>query len=162
MDKLYNDYFVEAWIDDDNKIYENQGDKDTVELLTKGRINKKKKYSKLSQQIFNDMITLSGFIKKRNGKDKLIGQSNIILNDIDRKKRINLIRGSIIAGNDNQRLNDELSRLTNQQNIVQNKSVDDLYKDLKELTQMLKTSKGDENVHNRVYNISIISDQIDI
>ena len=65
MDKLFNNYYVEAWFNDDI-IYENQGDKDTVELLTKARINKKKKYSKLSQQIVNDMITLSGMIKKRN------------------------------------------------------------------------------------------------
>ena len=41
MDKLYNNYYVEAWYDNDI-IYENQGDKDTVELLTKGRINKKR------------------------------------------------------------------------------------------------------------------------
>ena len=41
MDKLYNNYFVEARLNDDI-LYKNQGDKDTVELLTKGRINKKK------------------------------------------------------------------------------------------------------------------------
>ena len=85
MDKLYNNYYVEAWIDNDI-IYQNQGDKDTIELLSKGRLDKKKRYSELSQQIFNDMITLPGFIKKRNGKSKLIGQSNIILTDNDRKK----------------------------------------------------------------------------
>ena len=99
------------------------------------------------------MITLSGFIKKRNGKKKLIGQSNIILNDDDRKKRINLLRGSIIAGNDNPKLLKELSQLTNQENVIQNKSVDDIYKDLKSLTQLLKTSEGSENVYNHVYNI---------
>ena len=53
MDKLYNNYYLEARLNDDI-IYENQGDKDTIELLTKGRINKKKIYSKLSQDIFND------------------------------------------------------------------------------------------------------------
>ena len=70
MDKLYNNYFVEARLNDDI-IYKKQGDKNTVELLTKGRINKKKKYSKLAQQIFNDMITLSGFIKKKKWKKKV-------------------------------------------------------------------------------------------
>ena len=152
MDKLYNNYYVEAWLNDDI-IYENQGDQDTVELLTKGRINKKKKYGKLSQQIFNDMITLSGMVKKRNGKNKLIGESNIILNDNDKKKRVALIRGSIMVGNDNPKLLKELSVLTNQENVTQNKSVDDLYKDLKSLTLMVKTSEGSENVHNHVYNI---------
>ena len=152
MDKLFNNYYVEAWYDD-RVIYENQGDKDTIELLTKGRINKKKKYSNLSKQIFNDMVTLSGIVKKRNGKNKLLGSSNIILNDNDRKKRISLIRGSIIAGNDNPKLLNELSVLTNQQNIIKDKSVDDVYKKLKTLTSILKTSKSDENVNNQVYNI---------
>ena len=68
MDKLYNNYYVEAWFDN-NIIYQNQGDKDTMQLLTKGRIDKRKKYSKLSQQIFNDMITLSGMVKK--GMEKI-------------------------------------------------------------------------------------------
>ena len=152
MDKLYNNYYVEAWYGD-NVIYENQGDKDTVELLTKGRINKKKKYSNLSKQIFNDMMTLSGMIKKRNGKNKLLGESNIILNENDLKKRIALIRGSIIAGNDNKKLQQELSRLTNQENVTQNKTIDSLFNELKSITPILKTSQGDENVHNQVYNI---------
>ena len=99
------------------------------------------------------MMTLSGMIKKRNGKNKLLGESNIILNDNDRKKRISLIRGSIIAGNDNPKLLKELSVLTNQENIIQDKSVDDVYKKLKTLTSILKTSKSDENVNNQVYNI---------
>ena len=41
MDKLYNNYYVEARLND-QIIYENQGDKDTVLLLTKSRSNKKK------------------------------------------------------------------------------------------------------------------------
>ena len=152
MDKLYNNYYVEAWYGD-NILYENQGDKDTVELLTKSRVNKKKKYSKLSQEIFNDMITLSGMIKQRNGKIKMLGESNIILNENDLRKRIALLRGTIIAGKDNKKLQNELPKLTNQDNVIQNKSVNDLYNNLKTLTPMLKGSKGDENVHNQVYNI---------
>ena len=153
MDKLNNNYYVEAWYDD-HVIYENQGDKDTYDLLTKGRINKKKKYSKLSQQIFHDMIVLSGMIKKRNGKNKLLqGTSNIILNENDRKKRVALIRGSIIAGNDNPKLLKELSVLSNQQNTIKDESVDNIYQKLKTLTPILKTSKSDENVNNQVYNI---------
>ena len=152
MDKLYNNYYVEAKLGDDI-IYKNQGDKDTLELLTKSRINKKKKYSKISQQILNDMIILSGMVKNKNNKSRLLGESNIILNNEDRRKRIDLLRGSIIAGNDKEKMNNELKHLTNQENVIQNKSVDDLYKDLKTLTPMLKTSQGDENVYNYVYNI---------
>ena len=152
MDKLYNNYYVEAWYNNDI-IYENQGDRDTLELLTKSRINKKKKYSKLSQQIFNDMITLSGMVKKRNAKNKLLGSSNIILNEHDRQKRIELLRGSIVAGNDNEKLHNELSKLSNQENVTQNKSVNDLYRTLKTLTPLMKTSKADVNTHNQVYNI---------
>ena len=151
MDKLFNNYYVEAWYDD-HIVYQNQGDKDTVELLTKGRINKKKKYSKISQQIFNDMVTLSGMVK-RNGKNKLLGSSNIILNENDLKKRIALLRGSVIAGNDNKKIQQELASLSSQKDVVQNKSIDNLFTDLKTLTPILKTSQGDENVHNQVYNI---------
>ena len=99
------------------------------------------------------MMTLSGMVKKRNGKSKLMGSSNIILNDEDRRKRINLIHGTIIAGNDNKTLLNELAQLTNQESAVENKSVDNIYKDLKTLTPMLKTSQGNENVYNRVYKI---------
>ena len=152
MDKLFNNYYVEAWYDD-HIVYQNQGDKNTVELLTKGRINKKKKYSKISQQIFNDMVTLSGMVKKRNGKNKLLGSSNIILNENDLKKRIALLRGSVIAGNDNKKIQQELASLSSQKDVVQNKSIDNLFTDLKTLTPILKTSQGDENVHNQVYNI---------
>ena len=152
MDKLFNNFYVEAWYDD-RVVYENQGDKDTVELLTKGRINKKKKYSNLSKQIFNDMMTLSGMIKKRNGKNILLGTSNIILNENDRMKRIGLLRGSIIAGNDNKKIQQELASLSSQENVIQNKNIDTLYNELKTLTPILKTSQGDENVHNQVYNI---------
>ena len=47
----------------------------------------------------------------------------------------------------------ELSELTIQDNVVQNKNVNDLYNNLKTLTPMLKTSHGSADVHNRVYNI---------
>ena len=50
-------------------------------------------------------------------------------------------------------MQNELARLTNQENVTQNKTLDDLYKNLKVLTPMLKTSQADENVHNQIYNI---------
>ena len=99
MEKLLNELVIEATIDADI-IYTNKADLDTIDILTK-RYNPKKKYSKLSVQIFNDLNKLSGMVKKRNGKTKVINGSAIILNEKDRQKRINLLRGLIIAGNDN-------------------------------------------------------------
>ena len=78
------------------------------------------KYSKLSKQSFNDLNLLSVMVKKRNGKRKLIGKS-IILNEKDRQKRINLLRASIIAENNNQTMHRELSELTNQEINTENK-----------------------------------------
>ena len=83
---------------------------------------------------------------------KLINGSAIILNEKDRQKRINLLRGSIVAGNDNKKVHQELAELTNQE-INTNKKPDDLINDLHTLTPILKTSNADENVKNRVYNI---------
>ena len=78
-------------------------------------------------------------VKKRNGKAKLINGSAIILNENDRQKRIAVLRGNIIAGNDNKTMHDELQQLTNQQINISNKTPEDLYNDLRDLTPILKT-----------------------
>ena len=117
MEKLLNEMIIEAAIVGDI-IYTNKGDHDTIDILTK-QCKPTKKYSKLSIQIFNDLNQLSGVVEKRNGKSKLICNS-IILNEQDRHKRINSVRGSIIAGNDNKKMNDELKDLTNQEDVIQN------------------------------------------
>ena len=62
-------------------------------------------------------------------------------------------KGSILAGNDNASIRDEIKKMTNQENFTQNKSVNDLYNDLKALTPILKTSKSAQNAHNHIYNI---------
>ena len=61
MDKLINEMIIEARLGDDI-LYTNKGDRDTIDILTK-RFNPKKKYSKVSQQIFNDLNQLSGMVK---------------------------------------------------------------------------------------------------
>ena len=61
MEKLLNEMIIVAAIDG-NVIYRNRGDLDTINILTK-RYNPKKKYSKLSIQIFNDLHKLSGMVK---------------------------------------------------------------------------------------------------
>ena len=74
---------------------------------------------------------LSGIVEKRNNKAKLINGSAIILNEKDRQKTIDLPRGTIIAGNDNMKIYNELEQLTNQEINTNNKIPDDLFNDLK-------------------------------
>ena len=51
--------------------------------------------------------------KKRNGKTRLVGNGPINLTPQDKQKRIDLLRGSIVAGNDNQEMYQDLQQLTN-------------------------------------------------
>ena len=149
MRKLLNEMILEAKIGNDI-IYENKVDASIICLLTK-RFNPKQKYSKLSKQIFSDLNDLSGMVKQRNMKKKLFGKS-IILNEKVREKRTNLLRASIIAGNDNKKMAHELSELTDQE-VNTNKKPEDLMDDLQSLTPSLTTSNADGNLKNRIYNI---------
>ena len=153
MPKLLNEMIIEAKLsNNDDILYSNRCDKCTIDLLTK-RYNPKKKYSQLAKNIFNDLNDLSGMVKKRNMKSKLIGKGKIILNEEDKNKRVNLIRSSIIAGNDNKQMIQELKRLTNQEINTDNKTARDLLNDLKNLTPILKTSNATTDVKNRIFNI---------
>ena len=153
MPKLLNEMIIEAKLsNNDDILYSNRCDKCTIDLLTK-RYNPKKKYSQLAKNIFNDLNDLSGMVKKRNMKSKLIGKGKIILNENDKNQRVNLIRSSIIAGNDNKQMIQELKRLTNQEINTDNKTSLDLLNDLKNLTPILKTSNATTDVKNRIFNI---------
>ena len=92
-------------------------------------------------------------VKKRNGKPRLIGNVPIILTPEDKQKRIDLLRGSIIVGNDNKNTHKELKELANQNINISYKTPGDLYNDLKNSTQILKTSNATDNVHKHIYNI---------
>ena len=153
MPKLLNEMIIEAKLsNNDDILYSNICDKSTIELLTK-RYNPKRKYSQLAKNIFNDLNDLSGIVKKRNMKSKLIGKGKIILNEEDKNKRVNLIRSSLIAGNDNKQMIQELKQLTNQEINTEGKTSRDLINDLKNLTPMLKTSNASTEVKNRIFNI---------
>ena len=141
MPKLLNEMIIEAKLsNNDDILYSNKCDK-TINLLTK-RYNPKIKYSQLSKNIFNDLNDLSGMVKKQNMKNKIICQGKIILNENDKEKRINLLRSSIIAGNDNKQMAQELKQLTNQDINTDGKTPRDLIDDLKNLTLILKTSNA--------------------
>ena len=153
MPKLLNEMIIEAKLsNNDDILYSNKCDKCTIDLLTK-RYNPKRKYSQLAKNIFNDLNDLSGIVKKRNMKSKLIGKGKIILNEEDKNKRVNLIRSSLIAGNDNKQMIQELKRLTNQEINTEGKTSRDLFNDLKILTPMLKTSNASTELKNRIFNI---------
>ena len=153
MPKLLNEMIIEAKLsNNDDILYTNKCDKCTIDLLTKG-FNPKTKYSQLAKNIFNDLNDLSGMVKKRNMKSKIIGQGKIILNEDDRQKRANLIRSSIIAGNNNKDMVLELKRLTNQEVNTEGKTARDLTVDLKNLTPILKTSNATTDLKNRIFNI---------
>ena len=153
MPKLLNEMIIEAKLSNNNDIlYTNKCDKCTIDLLTK-RYNPKTKYSQLAKNIFNDLNDLSGMVKKRNMKSKMIGKGKIILNEEDRNKRVNLIRSSIIAGNNNNEMIQELKQLTNQEINTDGKTPRDLFNDLKNLTPILKTSNATTHLKNRIFNI---------
>ena len=153
MPKLLNEMIIEAKLsNNDDILYCNKCDKCTIDLLTK-RFNPKTKYTQLAKNIFNDLNDLSGMVKKRNMKSKLIGQGKIILNEQDRQKRVNLIRSSIIAGNNNEQMIQELKQLTNQEINTEGKTPRDLILDLKNLTLILKTSNATTDLKNRIFNI---------
>ena len=83
------------------KVYEKQADFDTLDLLTK-RFNGKKKYSDLSKIIFDELNQISGIpIHQTSSKFKKIGQGVIYYNNPnDLLDRMELLGGSILAGND--------------------------------------------------------------
>ena len=153
MPKLLNEMIIEAKLsNNDDILYSNRCDKCTIDLLTK-RYNPKRKYSQLAKNIFNDLNDLSGIVKKRNMKSKLIGKGKIILNEEDKNKRVNLIRSSLIAGNDNKQMIQELKQLTNQEINTEGKTSRDLINDLKNLTPLLKTTNASTELKNRIFNI---------
>ena len=139
MDKLLNKMEIEAAVDGGRIIYTNKANKDTIDLLMK-RYKPSQKYSKRAIQIFNDLNQLSGMAKKRNRKSRLVGHGPIILTPQDKQIRIEVLRGSIIAGNDNKSIYNELKLLTTQDIYTNNTAPGDLYHDLKNLTAILKTA----------------------
>ena len=148
MDKLINELILEVMVN--NKIiYKSKADKSTVDILTK-RFDKRKKYSKKAIQIFNDLNTITNMKgKKGNNMNKFIGNS-IILNEDDKINRLNLLHSALMAGNDSKLIYDEIEKI-NGSSIDEDKSVNDLYNELKQLTPMI--SSGSQNVINSIYNI---------
>ena len=98
--KLYGQLKVVAY-KDGQKVYDKQGDFDTLDLLTK-RFNSRKKYSPQSKMVFDDLNRISEIpIHRTSNKYKKIGSGVVYYNNPhDLMSRLELLGGSIMAGND--------------------------------------------------------------
>ena len=112
------------------KVYDKQDDFDTLDLLTK-RFNGKKRYSELARTIFNDLNRLSEIpIHRTSKKYSKLGSGVIHYNNPeDLLSRLELLGGSISAGNNSSDVREEFVNIVhtlNKLNIVTNKQINDL------------------------------------
>ena len=115
------------------KVYEKQADFDTLDLLTK-RFNSKKKYSDLSKKIFDELNQISGIpIHRTSSKFKKIGQGVIYYNNPnDLLERMELLGGSILAGNDGVKKEfTQIAHTLNKIGVINNNQLNDLIKEYK-------------------------------
>ena len=96
-------------------LYEANADKSLINLLTK-RYNPKTKYSLNAVKFFNDLNTLSNIPKHRSsGKSRMVGSSVTYYNDPQNLvERMNILIGSIQAGNNSPVIKNDLSRINDE------------------------------------------------
>lgn len=97
---------------DGEKVYDKMVDFDTIDLLTK-RFNSKKKYSNLSQRVFNEFNDLSEIpIHKTSKKFSKLGSGVVFYNNPrDLFARLELLGGEINAGNNSAKVKNEFSEI---------------------------------------------------
>ena len=113
------------------KVYDKQADFDTLDLLTK-RFNSKKKYSDLSKKIFDELNQISGIpIHRTSSKFKKMGQGVIYYNNPnDLLDRMELLGGSILAGNDGVKKEFiQIAHTLNKIGVINNNQLNDLLKE---------------------------------
>ena len=116
---------------DGKKVYDRQGDFDTIDLLTK-RFNSKKKYSDLSKMIFNELNTLSEIpIHRTSNKYKKLGSGVVYYNNPDDLlDRMELLGGSILAGNDGVKKEfTQIAHTLNKIGVIDNNQLNDLLRE---------------------------------
>ena len=128
--KLYGQLRLVAY-QNKKKVYDKQVDFDTLDLLTK-RFNSRKKYSPLSKMVFNDLNNMSEIpIHRTSKKYKKIGSGVVYFtNSDDLLSRLELLGGSILAGNDG--VKDEFSQIAhtlNKLGAIDNHQLNDLIKE---------------------------------
>ena len=113
------------------KVYDKQADFDTIDLFTK-RFNSRKNYSPLSRSIFNDINTLSEIpIHRTSNKFKKLGSGVVYYNNPeDLLSRLELLSGSILAGNDG--VKNEFTQIVhvlNKLGVLNNNQLNDLLRE---------------------------------
>ena len=113
--KLMNNMLIDVY--KDNKlVYQDKADRSLIDLLTK-RYNPKTKYSIDAVRIFNDLNLLSNMAKhKSSKKSNMIGSSLFVDASDPNKlaKRLEIIVGSIRAGNNSRILKNDLNIINNE------------------------------------------------
>ena len=96
-------------------IYSADADKSLINLITK-RFNPKTKYSMNAVKIFNDLNLLSNLPKHRSsGKSRMVGSSVTYYNNANElADRLNVLIGSIIAGNNSPVIKNDLSQINDE------------------------------------------------
>ena len=115
------------------KVYDKQADFDTLDLLTK-RFNGSKNYSQVARTIFNDLNRLSGIPIHRTSKNySKLGSGVVYYNDPkDLLSRLELLGGSIVAGNNSRIVKDEfmkIAHILNQLKMISSTQLNDLIKE---------------------------------
>ena len=114
------------------KVYDKQADFDTLDLLTK-RFNSRKKYSDLAKTVFNDLNVLSQIpIRRTSKKYSKLGSGVVYYNNPqDLLTRLELLGGSMSAGNNSNAVREEFVKIAHKLNklkIINNKQMSDLIK----------------------------------
>ena len=115
------------------KVYDKQADFDTLDLLTK-RFNSKKNYSELARSVFSDLNRLSKIpIHRTSKKYSKLGSGVVYFsNPQDLLSRLELLGGSMSAGNNSSYVREEFVKIVhrlNKLNVIDNKQVHDLVKE---------------------------------
>ena len=132
LPKLYGHLKVVAH-KNGQKVYDKQADCDTLDLLTK-RFNSKKRYSELARSVFNDLNRLSEIpIHRTSNKYSKFGSGVVYYNNPqDLLSRLELLGGSMSAGNNSSDVREEfvnIVHMLNKLNVIDNKQVSDLMKE---------------------------------
>ena len=132
LPKLYGHLKVVAH-KNGQKVYDKQADFDTLDLLTK-RFNSKKKYSEIARSVFNDLNRLSEIpIHRTSKKYSKLGSGVVHYNNPkDLLSRLELLGGSMSAGNDSSDVREEFTNivhLLNKLNVIDNKQMNNLLKE---------------------------------
>ena len=109
------------------EVYNKQADFDTLDLLTK-RFNNEKKYSELARSVFNDFNRLSEIpIHRTSKKYSKLGSGVVYYNNPqDLLSRLELLGGSMSAGNDSNDVREEFvnrAHMLNKLKVINNKQM---------------------------------------